>query len=68
MQVKHLPENYVLINLSQDIEAMAYDLNNMDLLAYGCLFVRYDLNDEIKAIWGCESNIPYLSNSLEKII
>jgi hypothetical protein len=67
MLVRDVPDDYILVSDSQDItatlESIGYDGDPSD---YGCLFVLVGDGDYVH-VYGCESNVPYLSYSLDHL-
>jgi len=64
--VRDIPENFHLVQDSQEIQAVAEHFPGIDF-DYGCLFV--EVNDgDYTAIYGCESFIPYLSAKVDKLL
>ena len=58
MLVSDIPEDFILVTNSQDIE---YFIGSEK--KYGCIFV----DDNLDIIYGCYSNIPYLNLIVERI-
>ncbi len=61
--VRDIPNNYILIDNDFDIQ----ELNKQYNQDYGCYFALIG-DGEYLALYGCESNVPYLYKSVYKVI
>lgn len=59
-------EQAVLVQDSQDVEAILEHLGDFENPGWGCLFVIVD-NGDYLSVWGCESYVPYLHARLERL-
>jgi hypothetical protein len=64
MRIKDLTEDFHLVQLSQDIEAIADFLGDPSINEYGCLFVKFSDGD-YEAVYGCYDSVPYLHIGLD---
>lgn len=65
--VRDIPDDYVLVTDSQDIEATLESIGYQgDTSDYGCLFVLVGDGDYI-AVYGCESIVPYLTYRVDRL-
>ena len=58
IQVQDIPDHFILINDSQDIDHILDHFGRPGWMDYGCYFVEV-IDGEYGLIYGCESNIPY---------
>ena len=65
--VKEIPDDFFLVQDSQDIECIKEYFPVIGFDDYGCLFVRTE-DGEYKEIYGCISYTPYNNNSVFKLL
>ena len=65
--VADVPESFVLVSNSQDIQATLEHIGQSNRTAdAGCLFVEV-LDGEYGEVYLCERSIPYLGATIEKL-
>ena len=63
-----VPDEYHLIDLSQDIRALCDHLAiDYEVYSGGCFFVLID-EGEYESVYYCDHNIPHLSYNVERIL
>jgi hypothetical protein len=59
-------EGLILLQDSQDIQAIKEHFGNPEWFDYGCVFVKVEDGD-YSEVYGCESSVPYLSEWVDTI-
>lgn len=65
--VSDIPDDFILVQDSQDKDSIAQYFPIIDIDEYGCLFVKVE-DGEYKEIYGCESYVPYNNKPVDKLI
>lgn len=64
--VRDIPEDFQLVNLSQDVQAVSESAGIPELTKYGSLFIKYSA-DDIKEIYACFNEVPFMSLPVYKL-
>jgi hypothetical protein len=65
--VSAIPNDFTLVQDSQDKESVAQYFPGIEIDSYGCLFVKVE-DGEYKEIYGCESYVPYNNKPVDRLI
>jgi hypothetical protein len=66
MQVADIPDHFILVTDSQDIEAIKDHFGRPEWMDYGCYFVEI-CDGSYGTIYGCESSVPYLTEWVDEL-